>query len=177
MCFSSDHQPQASPPPREARDARCMRQCEVRHEACLICARTSGTLTVSAAGDTGHTAVRAEALHSVRIGDEDQLEAIPRCPGCCHVHVPAAGPRPRTHRCKRALTTPRIWTAAHIAAASRPQRRRSQRPRLRFGLGHGAAEPNHRNCGESIVADKGEISLRNNFPPSRQVSDEQAWRR
>ena len=123
-----------------------MRPCEVKRDAYLICALPSGALPVSAAAVTGHTAVRAEALHSVRVGDEDQLEAIPRCPGCSHVHVPAAGPRPRTHRCKRALTMPPIWTAAHIAAASMPPRCRSQRLRLRFGLGHGAAEPTHGTC-------------------------------
>ena len=97
MCFSSDPQPQASPPPREVRDASCMRQCEVGNDACLRCARESGTRCTA----LQRVRVGDVALQHMRVGDEDDLEASPSFPGCCHVHVPAAGPRPWAHRCKR----------------------------------------------------------------------------
>ena len=137
MCFSSDHQPQASPPPREVRDASCMRQCEVGNDACLRCARESGTRCTA----LQRVRVGDVALQHMRVGDEDDLEASPSFPGCCHVHVPAAGPRPWAHRSERALAPPYICAAAHIAAAPRRQRCRPGRFWLRFGLRHGASEP------------------------------------
>ena len=142
MCFSSDPQPQASPPPREVRDASCMRQCEVGNDACLRCARESGTRCTA----LQRVRVGDVALHRVRVGDEDDLEASPSFPGCCHVHVPAAGPRPWAHRSERALAPPYICAAAHIAAAPRRQRCRPGRFWLRFGLRHGASEPKRSLC-------------------------------